>query len=657
MTNRQLERWLMVGVLLLAAAFRLAALRDVPPGLSQDEVLDAGMPAFILAGNHALFFREGYGHEPLYHYWGIPFYLGLGENYLQARLASVFLGMLLVAATMRWARQEFGPVTAVTAGLGLAVSWWPVIFSRVGIRPIMEPLFLVGAAWFWPKRPWLAGLLLGLSLYTYTAAQVMLLWPVLLSAVLLITQRQQWRATLKSGAQMAGTAMLVALPLYLTWWADPSLLQRVDQLGGPLDALRQGNTQPILAATLATLGVFSFSGDPRGTYGLPGVPLFDWVTAVLFYAGLLITIWRIRLFPFALLLTWLAVGLLPSALTPQAPSTIRLVGALPAVFVVVGVAVTVIGDRLSVIGKWASATDYRLPITVYGLRLMVYALLITLLLFNIGRTIQHGFTRWPQAVETRLNHYQAVLLDIARYEKTQPPGDIIIADPFFEQIDAESWQRTNVLPRTAVPPTDARWIQAGPGAAGAMVFTGNGNGRLYVPEHAPLSSKLRQLLRLPDAPLYQSQQTPRFAVYDAPPLPDLPLLPEPITFGDRITLEGYEILPADGGQTIYLVTRWRVDQPLPPHLTAFVHLLNNQGEIAAQHDGLDAAATTLRAGDRLVQLHPLVIPPENGPFTLQIGLYTLPDGQRLTHTGNPTPHTGGPSDVFILATDLHFDEK
>ncbi|GIK58539.1 MAG: hypothetical protein HND44_02590 [Chloroflexi bacterium] len=644
------EKWLFVGILLLAATFRLVALRDVPPGLSQDEVLDAGMPAFILAGNHALFFREGYGHEPLYHYWGIPFYLGLGENYLQARLASVFLGMLLVAATMRWARREFGLVTAMTAGLGLAVSWWPVIFSRIGIRPIMEPLFVVGAAWFWPKRPWLAGLLLGLSLYTYTAAQVMLAWPVLLTAVLLLTQRQQWQHALKSGAQVAGTAVLVTLPLYLTWWADPSLLQRVDQLGGPLDALRQGNTQPILAATQATLGVFSFHGDPRGTYGLPGVPLFDWLTALLFYAGLLITIWRIRLFPFALLFTWLAVGLLPSALTPQSPSTIRLVGALPAVFVMMGVAMAIIDDRLSAIGKQSSVTNHQSPITDYRLRATVYVLLLALLLFNIGRTIQYGFIRWPQTVETRLNHYQAVLLDIVRYEKSQPPGDIIIADPFFEQIDAESWQRTNVLPRTAVPPTNARWIQAGPGAAGAMVFTENGNGRLYVPEYAPLSPKLRQLLRLPDAPIYQSQQTPRFAVYDAPPLADLPLLPEPINFGEQMTLEGYEIIPPDGGPTIYLVTRWHVDQSLLPHLTAFVHLLNAQGEIVAQYDGLDAASTTLRTGDRLVQLHPLLIPPGNGPFTLQIGLYTPPNGQRLTHAGSPT-------DVVILATNLHFDEK
>ena len=55
-------------ILLLAAAFRLVVLPDLPPGLAQDEVLDADIALFIRGGEHALFFRHGYGHEPLYHY-------------------------------------------------------------------------------------------------------------------------------------------------------------------------------------------------------------------------------------------------------------------------------------------------------------------------------------------------------------------------------------------------------------------------------------------------------------------------------------------------------------------------------------------------------------------------------------------------------------
>jgi hypothetical protein len=55
--------WWGTAVLLIAAIFRLFMLHDVPPGLSQDEVLNADIVQFIRGGYHALFFREGYGHE------------------------------------------------------------------------------------------------------------------------------------------------------------------------------------------------------------------------------------------------------------------------------------------------------------------------------------------------------------------------------------------------------------------------------------------------------------------------------------------------------------------------------------------------------------------------------------------------------------------
>ena len=65
--------WWATAVLLLAAVMRLILLSEVPPGLAQDEVLNADVVTFIRQGSHTLFFREGYGHEPLYHYWSVPF--------------------------------------------------------------------------------------------------------------------------------------------------------------------------------------------------------------------------------------------------------------------------------------------------------------------------------------------------------------------------------------------------------------------------------------------------------------------------------------------------------------------------------------------------------------------------------------------------------
>ena len=472
-------------ILLLAAIMRLVALRDLPPGLAQDEVLDAAIASFIRQGQHALFFRDGYGHEPLYHYLAAPFAPLLGANVLAVRLPSVFLGLLLVALTMRWAKREFGSVAAATAGLGLALSWWPIVFSRIGIRPILEPVLLVAAAWFWTRRPWLAGLFLALAVYSYTPARVVYFIPLLYLIYLAI--RYQFAVSPRRPLAPSLTILLVALalsiPLYLVLRADPSLQQRVDQLSGPVDALRRGDIQPILQTTLATLGVFSFTGDPRWTYSLPDRPLFDGLTALFFYGGLLIAVSRAWRQPqYAFVLIWLAVTLLPSALTPDAPSTVRLVGAMPVVYLLPGLAVAwvwgfqVSGSRFQVSSFrfWVSSSTQHAPRTTPdGSRITRYVMptiLAFILILNLTRTIQDGFINWPMEVETRLR-YQTTVLEAARQWQAQPDGTLVIADTFFEPID----QETLVL--SAGQDVPARWVQAG----GAVVFPAGGNGRLLVP--------------------------------------------------------------------------------------------------------------------------------------------------------------------------------
>ncbi len=610
-------------VLLITAVFRIISLQDVPPGLSQDEVLNADIVSFIRQGQHALFFREGFGHEPLYHYWSVPFQVLLGDNFLSIRLPALFLGLLLVAATLRWVRRDFGRLTAVTAGLLIAVSWWPIIFSRVGIRPIMEPLLLLGMAWFWQKRPVVAGLFLGLSLYTYTGARVVFLIPVLYGLVQLAAapDRVARQRAARISVVILAVSLLVYLPMQLTLWADPTLQQRVDQLAGPLDALRQGDWRPVRQSTLLTLGVFSFTGDPRWTYTWPERPLFDWITAVFFYAGLVIALLRVRRPQYTLLLVWLAVTLLPSAITPQAPSIIRIIGAVPVVYVLVGLAVVAIGYRLPVISNRFS--DHRIPITVYGLLIVVF-------LTTAVRTIQYGFIRWPQAVETRLNHYQTTFLDIARYWQQNPVEQLVIADSFFEPIDAASFRRDLGYEN------DARWVQAGPLVAGALVFPQGeeGYGRLYVPEYAPINPIFFQASLLPADPLYRSSSNPSFAVYGLPVQPAIPLLPQPVTFAGKISLVGYEILTDVPEDVIPLLTYWRVEELLPWNLKSFVHLTTKDGELLAQFDGLDAVPSRLKPGDMFVQYQPVPKPadlPEE--YLLQLGLYTPDNNQRLLPAG------------------------
>lgn len=635
------QHWFLVAAtltLLLAAFFRLWLLSDVPPGLAQDEVLDAGMPAYILAGNHAFFFRQGFGHEPLYHYFGIPFYLALGENVLAARLPAVTLGLLLVALTLRWARREFGSGTAVLAGLGLAISWWPIVFSRVGIRPILEPVLLVLFAWFWPKRPYLAGLFLGLSVYSYTGARVVFAIPALLAFYSFLTRRgkgEKGGKEVRGALIVLGVALVVALPLFLTLRADPTLQQRVDQLAGPLEALQDGDAGPILESVVNTLGVFSFTGDPRWTYTLPERPLFDWGTAVFFYGGLLLALWRWRQPKFALVLIWLGVTLLPSAVTPQSPSTVRLVGALPVVYVLLGVGGTAVYQFL------VNKKPFR------GLeRPLLAVVLVALFAVNVYRTVNDGFVRWPQAETTRLNHYQTVLLDIARHWRENPAENLVVADAFFEPIDRDS-----LIFNLGNNP-QARWVQTGPAVAGAVVWPVGGNGRFYVPEFAPIHSTLLASAGLSQEPLFRSEAEPSFAVYA---LPERPLFsgtrlnPE-VSFDNLITLEGYTLYPLESEKILHLITLWRVDALLPPDLRAFIHLVDEGGHLVAQHDGFDAASAELQIGDRVIQHHVIDLNNMSGSLQLYAGLYTLHDQVRLKPVGQSM-------EIVVLGAGINIDEK
>jgi hypothetical protein len=648
-------------ILLLAAAFRLVALPDLPPGLAQDEVLDADIALFIRGGEHALFFRHGYGHEPLYHYLAAPFAPLLGDNWLAIRLPSVYLGLLLVALTMRWARRDYGAAAALVAGLGLAISWWPVVFSRIGIRPILAPLLLVAAVWFWPLRRTtvtrrgllsaaLAGLWLGLAIYSYTAARVAPLIPTycyLLIVVLVaagplaLRQRAEGRATrhpppatrpqIVYAAVVLAVSLLLYLPLGLTLRANPELQQRLEQLEGPLDALAAGDAGPVARAALATLGVFSAGGDPRWTYSLPGRPLFDPLTALLFYAGLGVALWRWRRPVYALLPVWLAVALLPSALSPDAPSTVRLVGALPVVYLLPGLAVAAVGARLK---TWAAAGQRRAARRALAGVVLVAAVL--LLAANGWRTVGDA-RRWSAELETRLR-YQTALRDIARHWQADDAGAPVVAEVFYEPIDGASLRRS--VGRDLL----ARWVQTGGGVAGALVWpAGQTAARLYVPEYAPLDGELAKAAGL-GAPVFRSTGQPSFAVYALPAAPVVELTPATASFGvpPAIALRGFAPLNATqavGEGQLRLLSAWEVLAPLPPDAAIFVHLSTRRATLSPSTMGwMRRPRRCNRATGCCSATSCPCLPWFDGDYTVVIGLYRRGDGSRLaTVDGGSAP--------------------
>jgi hypothetical protein len=104
---------------------------------------------------------------------------------------------------------------------------------------------------------------------------------------------------------------------------------------------------------------------------------------------------------------------------------------------------------------------------------------------------------------------------------------------------------------------------------------------------------------------------------------------ETAVFADTLELLGHQLAQED--EALALLSFWRVRQTPEAALKLFVHLLDAEGRLVAQHDGLDVEWSTLRPGDEFVQLHPIPLPPDlpSGDYALQIGPYRAEDGARL----------------------------
>jgi len=168
--------------------------------------------------------------------------------------------------------------------------------------------------------------------------------------------------------------------------------------------------------------------------------------------------------------------------------------------------------------------------------------------------------------------------------------------------------------------------------SGALILPVEGGGSLFVPEYAAPDADLLELAGLAAQPLYRSDNSPSFSVYDLFTARTLPQLQQPINFEGLLSLVGYEITTLEDGQAIQIVTAWQVDDELPDDLAIFVHWLDEEGKLISQHDGFDAAPDTLRTGDIIIQRHVLPwassLPDPLG--SLHLGLYLRETGRRLS---------------------------
>jgi 4-amino-4-deoxy-L-arabinose transferase-like glycosyltransferase len=648
------RRWVPIAVVLLVAAFfRLYRLPTMPWGLAQDEVGNADISLALTRGERAPFLSGGYGHEPLFHYLQLTAIRAFGDNVIGIRMPAVAAGMLLIASAYALVRRRYGQIAGLTTACGLAVSWWPIVFGRIGIRAITFPLLLTLATYFALRAIdaessgrvlaggarqldglslWgLSGLLFGGTFYTYTAARLVPFLALVWLAYGLAFQRKALRRHWRGIVLALCVCAAVAGPLYLYLRAHPELDERVRQLAGPLQALRQGDLRPLWRGVVTTLGMFSFDSDARWTYGIPTRPIFEPVSAALFYLGLVLCVTQVRRPAPAMALGWLGVALVPSMLAPDAPSTVRAIGALPVAYAMLGVAVAWLWR-----GAVRRGTRPRL-----GLALALIALAVG----NAIWTYRDGFIAWASDPEVYWL-YKTHFADIALYlDRQSDPAPSVVYEAWVGAVDVHSVRRL-LKDETREP----RWAQGGRSfvwPAGTDVFT------LAMPiysscdptlwgSYAGMSAVIATSpYRFPDGrpgvTFYRIQTEPARSELVADVSANPLLLPEtgdrpvplPVDFGGQVALLGYEMAgyDAEAGEA-RVITAWRILSDKLVALSAFVHVLDLDGNLVAQYDAFDAWAESLQPGDVVAQLHP--IPVESpGEYRLQIGVYTQADQVRL----------------------------
>ncbi|MDX1416337.1 MAG: hypothetical protein R3293_19215 [Candidatus Promineifilaceae bacterium] len=140
------------------------------------------------------------------------------------------------------------------------------------------------------------------------------------------------------------------------------------------------------------------------------------------------------------------------------------------------------------------------------------------------------------------------------------------------------------------------------------------------------------------------------------PLPDfLDLQPANVQFGDSVELLEYTVRQAEGDQMIEVDLFWRPIKNVDSYATVFVHLLDDQGNLIAQHDGQPVYGAyplpVWQPGAIIQDTHLLTMPVDLQPvdYRLAVGLYNPQTLQRWPAVG--ADGSAVPGDAALLDID------
>ncbi len=358
--SRKQRQWLLILILLIAFAVRVLALTDVPPGLSGDEGINGSDAMRISETYHPLFFTQNFGREPFYVYTVAALFKLIGASAFILRYTSVLYGMLGIAAIYAMVKQVWNSEIALLTTILVTVSFWSLFISRVGLRSVtMLPLQAIAIFALWRglhTKIWhwwaITTVSLGTLFYTYIPGRIFPLFIIGWLLFLATFGGESYRSRVTSRWHLIllttiGTLLVIGPLVWFISQFPETANQRLTEVGGTMEALKQGDLAPTLQGIWKTVQMFTWRGDPNIRYSIPERPLFDWLMGFFFFFGFMVTLWRWRQPRYQLLLIWLSIMLLPTILSDRTPSVLRATGALIPVYILPAIGMYQLRRKLS----------------------------------------------------------------------------------------------------------------------------------------------------------------------------------------------------------------------------------------------------------------------------------------------------------------------
>jgi hypothetical protein len=655
----QFKRISLIIVILLSGFFvRIWRFHEVPPGLQHDEIFKAEEGISLIEdGNFQIFYESNQGHEGFY-VWllGIA-YAFLGKNLLMIKVVPLFIGTITIALAYRVFSKIYNYQIGILGSSLFAFIFFFVFLNRTGLRAnLLLPITLITIELtvnlfvkqrFSVKSTVLLGVVVGLSIYSYTASLALILAVIIFLIYVFIVKTSVLVAHWKSIVLFVLLVAILILPMVSKRLNNPEGFNRMSSVADPLQDAYAGNWNFLTGNFIKLIGMVTFVGDPIWRYNVAGRPFIIFPLGLFFYIGaflgLLDSKYRSQHILFLILFF---SGIIPSLVTDAAPSYLRSIVALPSVVALTAYAIF----RLS---NWIFRDHPPLATNLFSFIFVViilladtYALHVTWLadeeVYAVYRDDLEQLANSIAALDAETIAVTALdnELDPILYSYYQPRGlrqEIIFFDATFNMVLPLQDGFLLVSPFAPVQYDNVSWLEARNGTEipqNPLILRQDNNPAFHVYQLYPVQ-------RLND--VRQNESTAQFYVGNAENQllsTDLEVWADayeyPIRFENIlevafIDMPRLEISNQNDGVNLDLYLH-----PLQSYTSfraqIFAHLLGNDGNIVAQRDLMGVHPSQWNSQTIVVQLNyiPLSQPIPAGEYVVAIGLYDWLTGQRYS---------------------------